>query len=165
VRKKKARDIEARGWAVASQIVPAGDAPDDCLEIDELCLRKSPSFWVCVHAGVNAIIVSRQVGQVLGFLFGNRTRFMLQDAWGDVPEEWRSRPVFTDGCVHACVNWDAYGRFFPGEQHVVCEKGSGLTAASRAGTRSGASANSERIQAFVSEALAGENVEVTWEML
>ena len=93
--------------------MPAEDAPGDCLEFDELCLRKSPSFWVW-------LIISRRVGQVLGFMFGNRTDAMLKDAWGDVPEDWRTRLVFTDG-------WEAYSRFFPGEQHVVCEKGSGLT--------------------------------------
>ena len=53
-------------------------------------------------------------------MFGNRTDAMLKDAWGDVPEDWRGRLVFTDG-------WEAYSRFFPSAQHVVCEKGSGLT--------------------------------------
>jgi Transposase and inactivated derivatives, IS1 family len=53
-------------------------------------------------------------------MFGNRTDAMLKDAWGDVPEEWRTRLIFTD-------DWRAYARFFPSAQHVVCEKGSGLT--------------------------------------
>jgi IS1 family transposase len=53
-------------------------------------------------------------------MFGNRTDAMLEDAWSDVPQEWRSRHVYTDG-------WDAYSRFFPCGQHSVCAKGSGLT--------------------------------------
>ena len=93
--------------------MPAEEAPADALEIDELCLRQSPPLWVWV-------IVSRQVGQVLGFMFGDRTDLMLKDAWSDVPADWQERSVFTDG-------WGAYARFFPSGQHTVCEKGSGGT--------------------------------------
>jgi len=53
-------------------------------------------------------------------MFGDRTDAMLEEAWGDVPLAWRTRPVFTD-------HWDAYKRFFPASQHTACDKGSGLT--------------------------------------
>ena len=83
------------------------------IEIDEICIRVSPSYWVW-------IAVSRVVGQVLGFMVGDRTDAMLEAAWSDVPADYRDKPVKTD-------HWEAYKRFFPPHQHEACDKGSGET--------------------------------------
>src|SRR5689334_10986375 len=81
--------------------------------MDALCVRQTPSLWLW-------IAVSRQVGQVLGFVLGERTDEMLALAWSDVPQDYREKPVHTD-------YWGAYARFFAAPQHVPCEKGSGQT--------------------------------------
>jgi len=92
--------------------VPA--PPNDVIEIDEVCIRVTPSLWLW-------IAVFRQVGQVLGFVIGNRTDAMLALCWSDVPQDYRDKPVCTD-------HWGAYGRFFAGsQQHEACNKGSGKT--------------------------------------
>jgi len=87
--------------------------PDDVIEMDEICLRQSSSLWLW-------IALSRKVHQVLGFVVGNRSDAMLPVLWTDVPQDYRDKPVATDG-------WSAYARFFPAHQHQVVEKGSGLT--------------------------------------
>jgi IS1 family transposase len=91
--------------------VPAPEA--DVIEIDEICIQLSPSFWVW-------IAVSRLVGQILGFVFGDRTDAMLPILWADVPADYRDKPVYTD-------EWGAYARFFPKSQHHSSKKGSGET--------------------------------------
>ena len=89
------------------------------VEIDEICVCKSPAFWLW-------IIVSRLTGLVLGFSLGTREDKMLKLAWGDVPLDYHDKPIKTDG-------WEAYPRFFTlGNgftvgQHEICEKGSGGT--------------------------------------
>ncbi len=88
---------------------PEGDA----IEIDELCIRVSPSLWLWTA-------VSRLVRQVVGFVIGDRTDAMLKLAWSDVPPDYRDKPVYSDYL-------GAYARFFPEEQHHPCEKGSGQT--------------------------------------
>ena len=69
---------------------------------------------------MNVLIVSRQIKQVLGFVFGQRDAATLAEAWTDVPQDWQERSVFTD-------HWRAYGRFFKPSQHTACDKGTGLT--------------------------------------
>ena len=91
--------------------VPAPE--NDVIEIDEICVRVSPSYWVW-------IAVSRLVGQVLGFTVGDRTDAMLESAWSDVTEDYRNKPVKTD-------HLGGYKRFFSPEQHEACDKGSGQT--------------------------------------
>lgn len=88
---------------------PEGDA----IEIDEVCIRVTPSLWLWTA-------VSRLVGQVLGCVIGDRSDAMLAIVWADVGGTYRDKPVFTDGL-------GAYGRFFDVDQHTVCDKGSGLT--------------------------------------
>ena len=51
---------------------------DDVVEMDELCVRLTPSLWRWTAA-------SRQVRQVLGFAFGQRERATLALCWSDVP--------------------------------------------------------------------------------
>jgi IS1 family transposase len=105
---------------LSASVVPAEDAPDDVAEADEICIEFSPGPWLW-------LVVSRQVKQVLGFCFGDtftqrvdRSRESLEAAWGDVPEGWRGRAVFTDRLA-------TYAGFFPDGQHTACDKGSGLT--------------------------------------
>ncbi|HZO87257.1 MAG TPA: hypothetical protein VFB38_02890 [Chthonomonadaceae bacterium] len=83
------------------------------IEIDELCLRQSPAFWVWSA-------VSRLTRQVLGFVLGAHTAPMLELTWSDVPADYQDKPVCTD-------HRGAYERFFPASQHQACDKGSGLT--------------------------------------
>ena len=49
----------------------------------------APSLWLWVA-------VSRLVGQVLGFVIGNRTDAMLALCWSDMPQDYRDKPVCTD---------------------------------------------------------------------
>jgi IS1 family transposase len=59
----------------------------------------------------------------LGFDVGDRTDAALPWLWRNVPEDYRSKPVDTDG-------WGAYARFFASVasgRHTVCDKGSGRT--------------------------------------
>jgi IS1 family transposase len=86
---------------------------EDVIEMDELCVRQSPSLWLWVA-------VSRQVGQVLGFAFGKRDRETLTLCWQDVPPDYRDKPVVTDGL-------ETYRSFFSPEQHRCVLKGSGET--------------------------------------
>ena len=79
--------------------------------MDELCVRRSPSLWLWVAA-------SRQVGQVLGFAFGQRDRDTLALCWSDVPQDYRHKPVVTDG-------YQSYTSFFLPEQHRAIDKDSG----------------------------------------
>ena len=88
---------------------PEGDA----VEIDELCIRVSPSLWLWTA-------VSRLVRQVVGFVIGDRTDPMLKLVWSDVPQDYRDKPVYSDYL-------GAYARFFPETQHHPCDKGSGQT--------------------------------------
>ena len=94
---------------MATVPAPEGDA----IEIDEVCIRQSPSLWLWTA-------VSRLVGQVLGCVIGDRSDAMLSIVWADVGSAYRDKPVFTDGL-------GAYSRFFTANQHTVCDKGSGLT--------------------------------------
>lgn len=86
---------------------------DDVLELDELCLRKTPALWVW-------LIVSRLTRQVLSFAIGDHTTPLLEVAWKCVPADYRTKPVCTD-------HWGAYAEFFAATQHTACDKGSGLT--------------------------------------
>ena len=81
--------------------------------MDELCIRVTPSLWLWTA-------VSRLVGQVVGFVIGDRSDAMLKLAWSDVPQDYRHKPVYTD-------RLSAYGRSFAREQHFPCDKSSGLT--------------------------------------
>jgi IS1 family transposase len=91
--------------------VPAPE--EDAIEIDEVCIRLTPSLWLWTA-------VSRLAGQVLGCVIGDRSDAMLAIVWADVRGAYRDKPVFTDGL-------GVYSRFFTPEQHTVCDKGSGLT--------------------------------------
>lgn len=83
------------------------------IEIDELCIRQTPSLWLWTAT-------SRKLRQVLGFAIGPRDYNTLALCWSDVPEGWRDKPVVTDGLA-------TYQAFFPEEQHRVVDKGSGET--------------------------------------
>jgi IS1 family transposase len=84
-----------------------------------MCIQLSPSFWIW-------IAVSRMVGQILGFMIGDRTDLMLSDLWNDIPKDYQKKPVYTDGL-------GAYARFFASDprvcssQHHPTKKGSGET--------------------------------------
>ena len=84
---------------------------DDRIEMDELCVRLTPSLWLWVA-------VSRQVRQVLGFAFGQRDRATLALCWSDVPADYQDKPVLTDG-------YPTYAGFFRPEQHRAIDKGAG----------------------------------------
>jgi IS1 family transposase len=84
---------------------------EDVIEMDELCVRLSPSFWLWVAA-------SRKVGQVLGFAFSRRDRDTLALCWSDVPADYQDKPVVTDG-------YGAYTGFFDPDQHRAIDKGGG----------------------------------------
>jgi IS1 family transposase len=86
---------------------------EDVIEIDELCIRQTPSLWLWTA-------VSRKLRQVLGFAIGPRDYDTLALCWSDVPKDWRDKPVITDGLT-------TYQAFFPAEQHRVVDKGSGET--------------------------------------
>lgn len=64
--------------------------------------------------------MSRLTKQVVGFSLGDRTDGLREALWNVVPEDYRDKPVSTDG-------WEVYAHFFAPEQHHPCEKGSGLT--------------------------------------
>jgi len=85
--------------------------PDDVIEMDELCVRLTPSLWLWVAA-------SRKVGQVLGFAFGRRDRDTLALCWSDVPADYQNKPIITDG-------YATYAGFFPPDQHRAIDKGGG----------------------------------------
>ena len=71
-------------------------------ETDGVCVRKSPSFWRCLHACVKWAAISRKMGQVVGFCLGDRTRQMLQTTRDDLPTDYRNKPVKTD---HLATTW------------------------------------------------------------
>lgn len=81
------------------------------IEMDELCVRLTPSLWLWIAA-------SRKVGQVLGFAFGQRNRDTLALCWSDVPVDYQHKPVVTDG-------YGAYTSFFAPDQHCAIDKGAG----------------------------------------
>ena len=84
------------------------------MEMDEICIRFSPGFWLW-------IAVSRTLGVVLGFVLGDRSDAMLERLWHEeMPYAWKELPVCTDA-------WSAYGRVLPAELHEICDKGSGKT--------------------------------------
>ena len=93
-------------------------------EVDEICIRKSPSQWLwaeqCACGALSWISVSRFVGQVTGFALGDRSKTTLERMWADVPEAYRTVPVCTDHLA-------AYQQFFPAAQHEHCDKRSGKT--------------------------------------
>jgi IS1 family transposase len=84
---------------------------DDIIEMDELCVRLTPSLWLWIAA-------SRKVRQVLGFAFGQRDRATLALCWSDVPADYQDKSVVTDG-------YPAYTSFFRPEQHRAIDKGAG----------------------------------------
>jgi len=85
--------------------------PNDVIEMDELCVRLSPSLWLWTA-------VSRKIGQVLGFAFGRRDRATLALCWSDVPADYKGKPVVTDG-------YGAYTGFFAPDQHRSIDKSNG----------------------------------------
>ena len=91
-------------------------------EVDEICIRKSPSQWLwaeqCACGALSWISVSRFVGQVTGFVLGDRSKGTLKRMWEDVPEAYRTVPVCTEHLA-------AYQQFFPAAQHEHCDKRSG----------------------------------------
>jgi IS1 family transposase len=89
--------------------VPAPE--DDVIEMDEICVRLTPSLWLWTA-------VSRKVRQVLGFAFGQRDRAALALCWSDVPADYQHKPVVTDG-------YQTYTSFSPSEQHRAIDKASG----------------------------------------
>jgi hypothetical protein len=102
--KKNAERIEAR-LDIGGCLATVTALVDDVIEFDEICVRKSPAYWLWIG-------VSRLVGQVLGFALGERTHEMLKLAWSDVPAGYRDKPVKTD-------HWSAYASFFPAAQQGV----------------------------------------------
>lgn len=60
------------------------------------------------------------VGIVVGFAVGNRDYATLEWLWEDLPEDYCSLPVCTDG-------YSVYETFFEGIDHEICAKGSGKT--------------------------------------
>ena len=109
--KKGAQRVESQPLALVA-------APDeDVVEIDEICVRLTPSLWLW-------IAVSRRVGQVLGFALGRRDQETLALCWSDVPPDYVDKPIATDG-------YETYGRFFDSigraRQHTAWAKGSGQT--------------------------------------
>ena len=60
----------------------------DALEIDELCVRKSPSLWLW-------IVRSRKTGQVVASLLGPRSVASLAVLWNRVPAAYRRKLVYT----------------------------------------------------------------------
>ena len=109
--KKNAAGVEARIEKEGIITVPAPE--EDAIEIDGLCIGVSPSLWLWTAA-------SPLVGQIVGFVIGDRTDPMLGLVWSDVPQEYRDKPVFTD-------HLGAYARFFPEGQPPPCDNGTGLT--------------------------------------
>ncbi len=95
--------------------------PGDWVEMDELCIRLSPSLWLWVAVSHLTRLVHTRVNGVLGFVIADRSDDALERL---VEEElhwaWRGAPVRTDG-------WGAYRRLLPAELHQACDKGSGLT--------------------------------------
>ena len=86
----------------------------DVIEMDELCVRLTPSLWLWTA-------VSREVGQVLGFAFGQRDRAPLALCWSDVGADYQEKPVVTDG-------YAVYKGFFSSlrsDQHRAIDKGGG----------------------------------------
>ena len=105
--KKNADRIEEHG-------LPTLPAPtDDVMEVDEICVQKSPGLWLW-------IAISRKIGQVLGFALGDRSDETLRWMWTDVPASYVDVPVCTD-------HLQAYERFFASGKHTACDKGSGKT--------------------------------------
>ena len=84
---------------------------DDVIEMDELCVRLTPSLWLWIAA-------SRRVRQVLGFALGQRDRDTLELCWSDVPQDYQRKPVVTDG-------YSTYASFFSRDQHRAVDKGDG----------------------------------------
>ena len=84
---------------------------DDVIEMDELCVRLTPSLWLWAA-------VSRRVRQVLGFAFGQRDRDTLARCWSYVPQDYQHKPVVTDG-------YQTYTSFFRLDQHRAIDKGNG----------------------------------------
>lgn len=82
----------------------------DALEIDELCVRKSPSLWLW-------IVRSRKTGQVVASVLGQRSVATLAVLWSRVPAPYRRKLVYTDG-------WKVYKAFFAPWQHRPTNKGS-----------------------------------------
>ena len=91
--------------------------PDDVIEIDEICVRLTPSLWLW-------IAISRKTGQVLGFAIGQRDAATLALCWSDVPPDYRDKPVKTDGYATYAGFFESRGR---AGQHTACAKGSGKT--------------------------------------
>lgn len=83
------------------------------MQIDEICIRKSPSLWIW-------IAVSTLIGIVVGFAVGTREQATLEWLWKDVPDAYCPLPIYTDGLT-------TYQTFFEGTDHTVCDKGSGKT--------------------------------------
>ena len=86
----------------------------DAVELDELCIswRKNQWLWTAV---------SRYTGQILAFVVGDRRWDTIEQLWVRLPKAYRHRLVYTDG-------YGAYGSFFWGWQHRLCEKFDGGTA-------------------------------------
>ena len=85
----------------------------DAIEMDELCVSKKRNLWLWTA-------VSRYTGQLLAFVFGDRTWDNVARLWQRVPRSWQRRLVYTDG-------YGAYTAFFSPWQHRVCEKFDGGT--------------------------------------
>ena len=89
----------------------------DRIELDEVWSfvrrKKKGQAWVW-------IAVSYQSRQVLAMVVGDRSAKTCWKLWNKIPDGYKALMAYTDF-------WQAYQQVVPDEQHVACDKGTGLT--------------------------------------
>lgn len=103
-------------------VAPLQDGAE-AVEVDEVWSfgrRKGQTAWVW-------LAVSYQSRQVLAMVVGDRSARTCRKLWERIPEAYRALTTYTDFCVQASFNWQAYQQVIPQERHVRCGKETGLT--------------------------------------
>ncbi len=100
-----------------SQVDLSGELEIVCLEADELwsfVQNKENKQWIW-------LVIARSSKQIIAAEIGDHSEESARQLYEQIPDAIKDNAViYTDF-------WKAYGEVIPADQHIACEKGSGLT--------------------------------------
>lgn len=95
-----------------------------CKELEIVCLE-ADELWSFVQNKGNKqwiwLVIEKPSKQIIAVQIGDHSEASARKLYQQIPDEIRENAVFYTDL------WKAYGEVIPSEQHIRCEKGSGLT--------------------------------------
>ncbi len=100
-----------------SQVELSGELEIICLEADELwsfVQNKENKQWIW-------LVIDKFSKQIIAAEIGDHSEESARKLYEQIPDAIKENAIFYTDL------WKAYGEVIPAEQHITCEKGSGLT--------------------------------------